>query len=89
MSPRTKNWLLANWPLVAVAASALVGWGSLQARMSQFDKDVAVAKTDHDLLIKVSTDTDTMKMQLGRIEGKLDKVKESTDDDLPPNSGIR
>lgn len=83
MSPRAKSWFLENWPVIAVAATGLIAWGGLQARVAQTEKDLVTAKTDHDLLIKVSTDQDSMKTQLTRMEGKLDTVKSATASDLP------
>lgn len=71
MSPRAKSWFLENWPVLAAVASGLVAWGSLQARVAAVEDGAHVTKSDHDVLVKVSTQQDLMQKQLDRIEGKV------------------
>jgi hypothetical protein len=65
------NWFRDNWEIISVLAVALITWGTLQARVSALEEKAAVATTDHDILVKVSTQQDTMQKQLDRIETGL------------------
>jgi preprotein translocase subunit YajC len=66
-----KNWLQNWWPILMVVGGGLVAWGGLQARVSAVEQTTVSLKTDHDVLVKVSTQQDAMQKQLDRMEQKL------------------
>ena len=65
------SWFRNNWHIIVVVGAGLIAWGGLEARVAQVEEDVQVTQTDHDLLIKLSTQQDNMQKQLDRIENSV------------------
>ena len=73
--PQEKEHLVIRyWPLIAMFITGLIGFGTLQARVSDLAKQAEVSSTDHDAVTKVSTNVDALQKQLDRVEGKLDRA---------------
>lgn len=47
------SFMTAYWPVIAVAGSGLVGWGKLNADLRAAKKDIAVAREDHDIIVRL------------------------------------
>lgn len=85
--PNGAGRLLHYWPIIVVAAAALVGYGTLQNRVATAEekvKDVeskqesqaAAANADSRVLVQVATEQKLMKEQVEAINEKLDRLLE-------------
>ena len=65
------------WPIIAMFATALVGYGALRADVAELKEGRAAAKQDHDAIVRIETQQRTMATDVERIKSDVAAIRDA------------